>query len=567
MRVHTVLCTITSISIQLQLPTLVSSQHREGTAQHEESVIDGEAALNQALHSHPDVVDNYFPNKEAVEEYERYQESFPPTEDFVIGILINPCGVNGTYGRDDDIALGYDCCMGRFGQGEYAFRPGTRNRFSNGYSNGIPISQDEPLHNIDLVDEFGNPLHYDHSRRADDILFLDDSCVGLRDPHMACIADRFAAARSKMMPPCWDYNQTVDSTLDCYTTAGKRKKHCMQVSYSQNAYIYVCGGEFVDDNHCGTYLEIHKPNGTPYDDEATILSDVKITTPVTNGMQTTMLPLTYKGDPSRILCSYEEINIQVGSMVRVNSDAPSCCCPPWLSPIRTSKIGAFFCPKRQWSKDGGPFAPVFKSLDEEFVEDKFQQSFPWCPALNEADDDAIMCTQERVFADDIPISDPSRYFVRPCMSLVEVEDDGRYSSADLHGTHNNVCPYDDTFKGCGLVTSSNEGCHEKDHHFTFKDEIGKVVHIPNNPDVDKYGVSFNDGRSVYWFARSDLEFLKPDGNYQVWFVQRNRYEKVIQKKKTFRVIWPRCTFDLVNGRYFPFAQLDSDGIPLAALPH
>ena len=132
----------------VQLLPLASSQHREGTLQHAESVADGEAALNKALQSHPDVVDEYFPNKQAVEEYERYRESLPPTEDFVIGILVNPCGANGTHGRDDDVALGYDCCINRFGQGEYAFRPGTRNRFSNGYSNGIPISPDEPLHNI-----------------------------------------------------------------------------------------------------------------------------------------------------------------------------------------------------------------------------------------------------------------------------------------------------------------------------------------------------------------------------------------------------------------------------------
>jgi len=538
---------------------LANSQYREGTLQHAQLVAGGEAALNEALQSHPDVVDDYFPNKEAVEEYERYRESFPPTEDFVIGMLVNPCGTNGTYGRDDDVALGYDCCIERFGQGEYAYRPGTRNRFSNGYSNGIPISPDEPLHNIDLVDEFGNDLDYRYSRRADDILYIDELCVGLRDPHMACIADRFAAARSKMMPPCWDNNQTVDSTLDCYTAAGKRNAHCMQVSYSQNAYIYVCGGDLANDDHCGTYLEIHKENGTPYDDESTTLSDVKITTPVTNGMHTTTLPLTYKGDPSRTLCSYEEIKIQVGSMVRVNDDAPSCCCPPWLSPIRTSKVGAFFCPKRQWSKDGGPFAPTLNSLDEQYIDDQFQQVFPWCPSLNDTEKDAVMCTQERVFTDD---GIANSYFVRPCKSLVEVENGGR-SSFDLSGVYTDVCPYGDTFEGCGLAPSPREDCHEKDHHFTFKDEIGKVVHVPDNPDGE-YGVSFNDGRSAYWFARDEFEFLKPDGNYQVWFVQRNRYEKIIQKKKPFRVIWPRCTFDSVNGRYFPFAQLDNSGHPMVA---
>ena len=31
-----------------------------------------------------------------------------------------------------------------------------------GYSNGLPMSVDEPLHNIDLVDEFGNIIHSHH---------------------------------------------------------------------------------------------------------------------------------------------------------------------------------------------------------------------------------------------------------------------------------------------------------------------------------------------------------------------------------------------------------------------
>ena len=54
---------------------------------------------------------------------------------------------NGTYGREDDVALGYDCCMERFGEGEYGYRIGTHNRFSNGFANGVPMSADEPLHN------------------------------------------------------------------------------------------------------------------------------------------------------------------------------------------------------------------------------------------------------------------------------------------------------------------------------------------------------------------------------------------------------------------------------------
>lgn len=553
MRASNAVCFVVALRVPLSSSQSQPPHTQSVLNSNAEAAANGEAALNEALRSHPEIVDEYFPNKEAVEVYQRYEERFPPTEDFVIGLLVNPCGANGTHGRvEEDVALGYDCCSERFGQGEYAFRPGTRNRFSNGYSNGIPVSPDEPLHNIELVDEFGNELDHRYSRRADDILLIDEACVGLRDPHMACIADRFVAARSKIMPPCWDNNQTVDVTLDCHTHEGKRRPHCMQVSYSQNAYIYVCGGDFANDDRCGTYLEIHKANGSASDDEATILSDVKITTPMTNGMQTTTIPLVYKGDKDRILCSYDEVHIRAGSMVRVKRDAPSCCCPP-----RTSRNGAFFCPKRQWSKDGGPFAPALKSLEEQYADDYFQQSFPRCPPLDADDEDGLMCTQERAFADEIPTSDPGRYFVRPCMPLVEAEDDGSYSSADLLGMYSNSCPF---FEACGLRGGE---CHEKDYSFTFEAEIGKVVHVPDDPDGN-YSVSFNDGRSAYWFARSELELLKPEGTYQLWFVQRIRgQKKIVQKKKPFRVIWPRCTFDSVNGRYFPFAQLDVDGKPIA----
>jgi len=166
--------------------------------------------------------------------------------------------------------------------------------------------------------------------------------------------------------------------------------------------------------------------------------------------------------------------------------------------------------------------------------------------------------------DDIPNSDTRRYFVRPCMPSLEMENDGLYSSVDLSGMYNNACHYGNTLEECGLARSPNKDCHEKDHHFTFKDEIGKVVHVPDNPDDEMVFRSMMADRSN-WFARSEPEFLKPDGNYQVWFVQRNRYEKIIQKKEPFRVVWPRCTFDSVNGRYFPFTQLDNVGHRVAAI--
>lgn len=551
----------------LLLPLLIAgarSSQSDGsrTAQDEQAISQGETALADLLETaasngNADEDDGII----KIESKNQYHFTFPPTNDYVVGILVNPCGANGTYGRDDDVALGYDCCMERFGSGEYGYRLGSKDRFSNGYSNGIPTDPDEPLHNIDLVDEFGNGLDYSHSRRADDVIYIDESCTGLRQPHTGCIDDRFAAARSKLNPPCWDNNSTVDSTLDCYTPTGKRRRHCMQVSYSLNAFIPICGGDFEESNDCGSFLEVHGPS-TPYDNEEAMLSQTKITTPMSNGMYTTTISLNYKDDPSRILCSYEYNDIQVGSMVRIKNSI-SCCCPPWLSPLRDSHEGAFFCPKRKSSKDGGPFAPDYQGLEDKYADHDFQRSFPRCPALD--GEDILMCTQERVFAEDVPRGHSGRYFVRPCAPLVEADDSGQYSSADVSGLYPGVCPIDKRFAGCGMIPSSTGLCHDKDHHYTMKDEIGKVTSIPTKSNPNYYGVTFNDGRSVYWFQKEDLDFLRPEHNYEVWFVVRNRFEKRVKKRKPFRVIWPRCTYDSVNDRYFPYAMLDDDGSPMSVL--
>jgi hypothetical protein len=248
-------------------------------------------------------------------------------------------------------------------------------------------------------------------------------------------------------------------------------------------------------------------------------------------------------------------------MVRIKSPI-SCCCPPWLSPLRDSNKGSFFCPKRKSAKDGGPFASDYKSIEEQYSDHEFQQSFPRCPELG--GDDILMCTQERVFAEDVPQGHPGRYFVRPCEQLVEADDVGQHSSVDVSGLYPDVCVIDKRFAGCGMTPLSGI-CHDKDYQYTFKNEIGKVTNLPNKTNVGKYGVTFNDGRSVYWFQRDDLDFLPKPGNYEVWFVVRNRFENRVKKRKPFLVIWPRCTYDSVNDRYFPYAMLDREGHPMAAI--
>ncbi len=35
--------------------------------------------------------------------------------------------------------------------------------------------------------------------------------------------------------------------------------YCLEVGFTQNAWIVECGGDYKDDSHCGTFLEIHRP--------------------------------------------------------------------------------------------------------------------------------------------------------------------------------------------------------------------------------------------------------------------------------------------------------------------
>ena len=77
-----------------------------------------------------------------------------------------------------------------------------------------------------------------------------------------------------------------------------------------------------------------------------------------------------------------------------------------------------------------------------------------------------------------------------------------------------------------------------------------------------YQVTFNDGRTHYGFLLTDLEMQEPYYNYEIWYVQRTPYDFVIQQRKPFKVMSPKCTYDIVNQRYFPLAQLDANGQPM-----
>jgi hypothetical protein len=520
-------------------------------------------SLKERIRSHPDVNDDYFPNKEALDAFNRYRLEYPDPEDFVIDMLVNPCGANGTHdGLDESIAKGYDCCMYQFGRGEYGFLKYDNEREMINvevFQKRLLAHHSEVIQNIITVDEHGVEIPYHFSRRADDHTIIDETCIDFRKPHTSCVQNRLRVIKSPYVPPCWDHNQTVDATLDCFTPNGKKSPNCMQISYAQNAFISICGGDFSDDDRCGTFIEIHRENGSPYDSESTIMADTKIVTEETNGMYTTTIDLTYKGDKNRLLCAYQETKIRIGSMVKVVQNSPQavrqCCCPK----------RSFFCPMKPMA-EGGPFADSVDTLEERLERDEQWDSSPHCPQMNE-DEDKLFCNVEMGesgYSDSAileAISETKRLTYTKECDAVEENEDGLYSSNVLYRKYSSPCPYGEAFKSCG---ASNLDCLDDDVPFSFNNRIGKVFRLPTKENKS-YGVSFNDGRTIYYFAYYELHVEIPQSNYELWFVQRNRFEKILQKRKGFRVIWPLCTFDLINDRYFPFAQVSDDGKILRVL--
>lgn len=557
--------------------------------------------LRAQIKSHPDTIDTFFSSRK--EDYKKeYSISYPSPEDYVIHLLINPCGYSGEHG----VGLRYDCCMNRFGQGEYGILTNealeSQGRSYPEYRIGIsdiPImaSSQEVQHNLIWVDEFGTPLQ--EWKHADDFRKVDTQCKDLRDPDPDCFSKHIRAVKTNVEAACTDHNQTVDSSLGCYDSKGDHEEHCMQVAYSQTAFIPACSSNSDNDSSsCGTFLEIHRPNGSPYDpDETTVLSERKITTPITNeGMITTTLSLLYQNDPNRILCNYKETKIRIGSMVLINNQAPKCCCPP--SYISRKKTGSFWCPKtvekqstNKQGAHGGPFATDIRSVSDFISFEKNEQLYPYCHYNPNPNEDTLYCsTQSKVFTQDIigPSSDTSsmnngRHYTYPCETVQYNSNTRIYSSQDLYGNYRDTgfCPYGGTaFQSCVLSSEqtqdnsqSTSSCQGNDSRFTFSGHIGKVVSIPSsssssdnsnnannnsNDNIQYYGVTFNDGRTSYTFPQHELELISSsnDSNYEIWFVQRiPKYGRIIQKKKKFHVQYPKCTYDEVNDEYFPFKQL------------
>ena len=559
----------------LLLPMATHAQFQEGTSKFEQKMKDGEETLQEEIQSHDDIKEFYFPEK-LFADIDIYRTEIPLSQDFTIGVMVNPCGDNST--DTPETWLGYDCCMDRFGDGEYGYLNDAAMEtmdlvypiFRAARSDPpIPSGSDEIFENIVLVDDRRQIKTIETSRRADDEVLVDEECKGVHDPHPYCMGVRLRKRIYNQMAPCTDNNETVSAMRSCYTPDGELSKHCMQVSYTQSAFVHVCGGEFSDDPHCGTFLEIHRTNGSPYDDEDTLISETKLLTRETSGMITTIIPLFYGFDSTKILCEFKETVIRVGTMVLIKEQAPSCCCPGLYNTL--NREGRFMCPNKPGTPHG-PFADKVDNLEEMLARDASRGNYPFCPEMPE-DQDLMACSKQATtgFSQETRIEklggvfgSQMRYYSTPCFHVNQTNHPTKgygFTSPDLKRTYNDKCDY---FESCGKLNMGEQNCVGGDDKFTFAGYIGKVVSIPDNLEDPNgiYTVTFNDGRTSYPFLLSDLEMQEPDYNYELWYVQRTPYDLVVQQRKPFKVISPKCTYDIVNLRYFPYAQLDANGNPM-----
>lgn len=475
-----------------------------------------------------------------------YRISIPRSDDYIISLAINPCGVN-TSKLDERLVLGYDCCMNHYPVEEYE-RASLETDFTFKAPNDRGHARKlETLTNNDVVNENGIPIPLENTKRPDYSIIIDEECDEELVPYFDCAGPRSRKKRSNLMPACSDNNETVDATLNCHTPNGHNEKNCMQIGYMQNAFVHVQMDDY------GTFLEVHKPYGSAYDGEDVNLSSQKILTRRTDGMITTTLPLTYKNDSSRLLCALHESIPGIGSTVIINDKTQKCCCPKAYS--HHTQRGSFYCPMKTGTKNG-PFAGKNQSIKERLERDRSLKGYPACPDLEEGQDE-LLCSKN--ILDDFPggatnpLLSPGRFYSVLCEKINFNSSSFTYRSSELDGVYFDKCHSGDGFGACA-GTGAQEKCVGRDELFSFFGEPGTIFSLPGE-NSDKYGVSFNNGRSEYFFDEDQFDLVVKKSNYELWFVQRTSREKIILKKKAFQVTWPPCTFDALSDQYFPYAVI------------
>lgn len=526
----------------------VLAQYPRGSQLYNESMERGKMELDEKIREHPDVNVLFNPNSQFLFA-SNYTFDFPIPEDYRLNIIMDPCRGGA-----------YNCCVNVFGTPEYPSLIGSTLEPERVIQIPQLADEGEVAVNYNLLYEDWSAVPETDIRTPDDYAVLNSECLGRGDPYSYCMEKNYGFIQSPILPACMDHNSTVDATAGCFDIYGNFTESCVQVGYMQSAFIPQCQEGFHirgDTTHCGTYLEIHQIHGTPYSTEDTILGEAYIGTRNVSGYYTTTLPLTWKGDPNKLLCQYSESFFRVGSVVYVTDSAPVCCCPSNYNPL--TRTGSFLCPRSLQGE--GPYACHFKSLNDVISRDDMILKYPYCHSdLNEPD--RMMCSiyepLNRAYytADCPPVN--RTYIVDPITNITRpLSNTWRSPLMGEDRTYADVCPY---FDSCALTTDNGK-CIENDFLMTFIGRVGVVTAIDDSADnpIPIVSVTFNDGRTSYDFLQTHLKLEPYKSMYEVWWVLRTPSEFTVLKRKGFSISSPECTFDSANNMYFPYAIVNPDG--------
>ncbi|CAN0375993.1 unnamed protein product, partial [Pylaiella littoralis] len=516
----------------LLLPQITDAQYNADPPLYEEIMEKAEEDLTASLKGGEYVEDVFFPDRQHGDT-DTFVYDYPDSSDYTIGIIVDPCKGNS-----------YDCCHRFYGAPQYAMLIEPDETSYRAVDKYLFADTSEILANTVIIDKEGVAVDIANSRFADDEVVIDDNCTAAGEPEgLSCVGFRQKQQRAANVARCTDNNQTVDAGGSCQDLNGEFSEHCLAVGYSQTAISVTCGGEYADDDHCGTFLELHMGYSNSYVDTEDVLSEVRLLTENVTGYTTTTLPMTWVNDSSKILCAFEHVSLLEGTMVLISEDAPVCCCPRAFS--QKDQFGSLFCPV--YDSREGPFAAPLTLVADKLTFEGELQTYPFCPYLEEDEDLMVVSEYSTAWA---------RFYTREAASVGWNNDTSSYTSDDLDGSYDGVCGY---LPQCGLSTSGT--CSGDDRRYTFNGHVGKITLAPDDPEDEQYLVTFNNGRTSYGFNQEHLQ-VEQDYNYEVWWVQRTLYNFRVQARKPITVTSPTCTFDSTNGQYFPYAMLDEDGVAI-----
>ena len=201
-----------------------------------------------------------------------------PTDLITQNVIFDPCR-----------GQPYNCCQDTFGTPEYERVDAAPL---------LPSGAPNPAYGTySYLYADGSPTPTNARRRPRDQLVIDPTCTDLLQPRADCVAKRVSRQAWPSMPVCWNWNASVNAGLGCRAPLdGSPLQLCLELGYTQNAYVADCGGPYAGSEHCGTYLEVHRPGREEK------LAEVRLPGVLPSGYRMTVISTTYKRDPALVLC-------------------------------------------------------------------------------------------------------------------------------------------------------------------------------------------------------------------------------------------------------------------------